>query len=188
MAKLVDTCKISLSSASLKHLKRPGARCAKKPSCSPSTRPSTILFNRSIAELVIQDSIGLADANALVKTGTACLTTISLTPLLREDAKRLIMSVRIEMKMGSCLKYVLKIKRRELNSHPPLIFLFHTCSIARTRALASSVSNHEASSILRTDDIVSRTISKVSSDVESNNGPRSLAILPAKGTRAASSP
>ena len=184
----MNTCKISLSSASLKHLKRPGATCAKKPSCSPSARPSTILFNRSIAELVIHDSIGLADANALVKTGTACLTTISLTPLLGEDAKRLIMSVRMEMKIGSCLNYVSKIERRKLNLHSPLIFLFHTCSIARTRALASSVSNHEVSLILRTDDIVSRTISKVSSEVESSNGPRSLAILPAKGTSVASSP
>lgn len=147
-----------------------------------------MLFNRSIAELVIHDSIGLADANALVKAGTACLTTISLTPLPGEDAKRLIMSVRMEMKIGSCLRYVLKMKRRKLNLHPPLIFLFHSCNIARTRALASSVSNHEAPSILRTDDIVSRTMSKVSSDVESSKGPRSLAILPAKGTSAASSP
>ena len=181
---LINTCKISLSSASPKHLKRPGATCAKKPSASPAARPSTMLFRRSIAELVIQDSVGLAVINALVKGGTACLATVSLTPLTGEDVKRPMMSVRMEMKIGSWLKCV-KNERKNTNSCLPLIFLFHTCSTARTRALANSVSNHEALSILRTDDIASRTRSKVSSDVESRNGPRSLAILTAKGTSAA---
>jgi hypothetical protein len=50
---------------------------AKNPSASRFWELSTMHSMRSIAELVIQDSSGLADVNALVKAGNACSMTVS---------------------------------------------------------------------------------------------------------------
>jgi hypothetical protein len=58
----------------------------------------------------------------------------------------------------------------------PLIFFGQTSKSAAVRAPASSVVNHEPSPTSHKTDIVSRTMDKVSSEVSSKNGPRSLVM------------
>ena len=71
--------------------------------------------------------------------------------------------------------------------YSPLLLLIQTCNVAATICSANSAVTQELFPISRTDDNVSRTRDKVSSVVANKNGPRSLVILNANGTRMESS-
>ena len=100
----IFTCKRSLSSAPAKHENKLGANRAKKPSPRPVCGdPSTRLLTRSMAELAIHDSSFVAELIATVSGGKDCLTTVSYTMFVGEDARLVRISVRIEMNMGSLI-------------------------------------------------------------------------------------
>ena len=100
----IFTCRTSLSSAPAKHENKLGANSAKKPSPRPACGdPLTRLLTRSIAELAIHDSSLVEELIATLNGGKDCLTTVSYTMFVGEDARLVRMSVRIEMNKGSLI-------------------------------------------------------------------------------------
>ena len=75
---------------------------AKNPSPSPdSGAPSMTLLMSSIAEDVIHASLGFKLLMAADNWGRACLTAVSYTPGVDEDAIEENISVRMDSRIGS---------------------------------------------------------------------------------------